>query len=236
MRHSWVQLALLTAVVLVAAYFVERRENNPELETLKTSSALVTKDKTSEQSFDFYVLSLSWSPSYCDLKGRDADREQCGGRPLGFTVHGLWPQYERGYPESCAVGEPGGVSRDILRQIQTIMPSDGLARHQWRKHGTCSGLSQSAYFSAMQDAFSKVRIPDSFQTAAKIRSVSPKQVESAFLSANPDMKADGTAVVCADGNLTEVRICLTKELAYRSCREVDSRSCRASQINLPSMK
>src|SRR5438874_4074521 len=55
--------------------------------------------------FDFYVLSLSWSPSFCEQASeRGNDRRsgaQCGGRPFSFVVHGLWPQYERGFPEYC---------------------------------------------------------------------------------------------------------------------------------------
>ena len=53
--------------------------------------------------FDFYVLSLSWSPSFCEAaseRGRSGRSQdvQCGGRPFSFVVHGLWPQYERGFP------------------------------------------------------------------------------------------------------------------------------------------
>ena len=54
--------------------------------------------------FDFYVLALSWSPSFCEAaaergnSGR-SQQIQCGGRPFSFVVHGLWPQYERGFPE-----------------------------------------------------------------------------------------------------------------------------------------
>jgi ribonuclease T2 len=235
MRRSWWQLALLAAIVLISAHFVGTSESEPKLETLELTSANVRNSKNSSHRFDFYVLSLSWSPSYCDLRGPDADPEQCAGKPLGFIAHGLWPQYERGYPESCGAGEPGEVPREVLRQIHDVMPSDGLARHQWRKHGTCSGLSQSAYFDTLWHAFVKVRIPAVFRQVQQARNISPKQIESMFLSANPAMKSDGLAVVCGRGNLSEVRICLTKELAYRSCREVDAQSCRAAQIGLPPM-
>ena len=52
--------------------------------------------------FDFYVLALSWSPSYCAIEGDGADPAQCAnGRPYAFVVHGLWPQYEKGYPRDC---------------------------------------------------------------------------------------------------------------------------------------
>src|ERR1700712_5920775 len=55
--------------------------------------------------FDFYVLSLSWSPSFCEAASERGNsgrsQAQCGGRPFSFVVHGLWPQYERGFPEYC---------------------------------------------------------------------------------------------------------------------------------------
>src|SRR5664279_6001869 len=48
--------------------------------------------------FDFYVLSLSWSPSFCEQASERGNGgrsgAQCGGRPFSFVVHGLWPQYE----------------------------------------------------------------------------------------------------------------------------------------------
>ena len=63
--------------------------------------------------FDFYVLALSWSPSFCqdsEERGREA-REQCGlGRPYSFVVHGLWPQYERGFPRSASSRRRGSTA------------------------------------------------------------------------------------------------------------------------------
>src|ERR1700742_1117182 len=58
--------------------------------------------------FDFYVFSLSWSPSFCESGGgRGNSDEQCNrGRPFAFVVHGLWPQYERGFPENCEQPAP----------------------------------------------------------------------------------------------------------------------------------
>src|SRR3712207_2977920 len=91
--------------------------------------------------FDFYVLALSWSPAYCELEGNHRDRDQCEpGRGLGFVVHGLWPQFERGYPTECG---PFGrsPSRVALAEAGDVFPSEGLARNQCRKHGSCSGKS-----------------------------------------------------------------------------------------------
>jgi ribonuclease T2 len=237
MRRSWVQLALLASLIAVAAYVADRKRPSPELETLQSSPATANAPDNKPQGFDFYVLALSWSPSYCEMKGRDADAEQCGARkPIGFTVHGLWPQYERGFPRDCAVGEPGGVDRAILRDIEDIMPSDGLARHEWRKHGACSGLSPQAYFKALTGAFAKIRIPDSYLHVDAKRSVAPKRVEADFLTANAGLPANGFAAICDGGYFTEVRICMTKDLTFRPCAQVDKNACRAASVSLPPMK
>jgi ribonuclease T2 len=183
--------------------------------------------------FVFYVLALSWSPSYCADKGGAADAEQCGlAKKLGFTTHGLWPQFERGAPQNCGTGAVN-IDRTILKDIQEIMPSDGLARHEWQKHGTCSGLSQKAYFDTMMEAVRKVEIPDLFKQAQSARQISPNAVETAFLQANPGMSAKGFAAVCGRRYLSEVRICMTKDLNFRECPEVDRKACRANSAMMP---
>jgi ribonuclease T2 len=234
-NRSWVGLALLAGLIVIAAYVADGQRTAPELETIQTSSARKQTQHTVQHGFDFYVLALSWSPSYCEIKGSEADAEQCGRKPLGFTVHGLWPQYERGFPEDCAIGKPSVVSRDILRKIDTVLPADGLAHHQWRKHGTCSGLTQEAYFRTLSDAFTKITIPDEYRSIDKARTASPKRVEADFRAANPGISANGFAPVCNGGYLTEVRICMTKELDFRACAEVDKNSCRAGNVKLPPM-
>src|SRR5690349_19561279 len=79
--------------------------------------------------FDFYVLALSWSPSYCEAaKERAPDRtpqQQCTARPYHFVIHGLWPQYERGFPRDCQVPAPR-LNRNIVSSMLDVMPSPRL--------------------------------------------------------------------------------------------------------------
>jgi ribonuclease T2 len=96
--------------------------------------------------FDFYVLSLSWSPSFCDAAStRVQEQSECGPRGYSFVVHGLWPQYERGFPRSCQVPPPR-LPRQIASSMLDLMPAPQLVYHEWDEHGTCSGLSAAAYF------------------------------------------------------------------------------------------
>src|SRR5215470_20396083 len=67
--------------------------------------------------FDFYVLSLSWSPSFCDAAGDRAARQaECVQRPFSFVVHGFWPQYEKGFPEFCQQPAPR-LDRNIVSSM-----------------------------------------------------------------------------------------------------------------------
>ncbi|SDU28778.1 ribonuclease T2 [Stappia sp. ES.058] len=184
--------------------------------------------------FDYYVLSLSWSPSYCARAGRNAAPTQCrAAKPFGFIVHGLWPQYERGYPDFCDGTGPREPSYQTTGEILDIMPSRNLVRHQWRKHGSCSGLSPDAYFDLTREAFAKIRIPAAFRTIESGSRMDAGAVETAFRLANPGLDDGAMAVACQHGRLSEVRICLTRDLAFRSCRTVDRRGCRQKQIHVP---
>lgn len=186
--------------------------------------------------FDFYVLSLSWSPSYCEAEGEEANRQQCStARPYAFVVHGLWPQFERGFPENCRTDEPD-VSNATLRTLYDIMPAAGLIRYQWKKHGSCTGLDQDDYFAVLRAARESVTIPPEFRRLDAYRTLDPDDAEAAFLKANQSLPRDAVAVTCDKRYLREVRICMTRDLEFRSCPEIDRRDCRLSKVVMPPVR
>jgi ribonuclease T2 len=187
--------------------------------------------------FDFYVLALSWSATWCEFTGERRGSDQCeSGRNPGFVLHGLWPQYERGYPAFCGP-EGRNAPRAAMERAERIFPSSGLARHQWRKHGTCSGESPTAYFDAAAEARAKILIPPPLVAPDNDRRWDVIEVERAFSAANPGLRPDMMAVTCRRGRLEEVRICLTRDLrAFRPCPEVDRDSCRVVEIIVPAAR
>ena len=191
--------------------------------------------------FDFYVLTLSWSPSFCEASAernggnRNAQREQCGERPFSFVVHGLWPQYERGFPEFCQGPSPR-LNRNIVSSMLDLMPSPRLIFHEWDRHGTCSGLSANAYFENVRRARAVVKIPEAYIDVQAPLTVSPHEVEEAFIKANPGMTNAGISVACDSRRLNEVRICLTKDLKFHDCAEVDRRACRRDKLVMPPVR
>lgn len=186
-------------------------------------------------SFDFYVLSLSWSPQYCASKGRSADTQQCKStKPFGFIVHGLWPQNERGYPKDCTTSL--APTRDEIRAIADLTPSAGLVRHEWQKHGSCSGLSPDNYFKAVRAAHQAVVIPAQFKNSRSTFSLSANQIENSFMQSNPLLKSNAIAVACDSQKLTEVRVCMTKSMQFRACPEVDRAGCRVQTVTIEPVK
>jgi len=164
-------------------------------------------------SFDYYLLSLSWSPEFCAETLRDNEL-QCA-RPYAFVAHGLWPQNERGYPRDCQTRER--VENATIDHMLPIMPSRGLVIHEWRAHGACSGLGADEYFSTVERAYRSIRIPERYQGIGDSLSVDGAQLKREFIEANPGIQSGGIALQCSGRYLQEVRICLDKRLSPRAC-------------------
>ena len=183
--------------------------------------------------FDFYVLSLSWSPAYCASQGSDADPRQCNtAKPLGFIVHGLWPQYERGSPDYCGGSDP---TRAEIDSVRDLTPSPGLLRHEWEKHGSCSGLSVRDYYKVMRAARQKVTVPAQFANPQQGFSIPAQTIEQAFIRANPGLNAQSIAAACPQNDFAEIRICLDMALNFRACPEVDRAGCRSQSVSIEPM-
>jgi len=189
--------------------------------------------------FDFYVLALSWSPSYCEsVKQRAPDRQpglQCGGRPFSFVVHGLWPQYDQGFPSYCQVPAER-LTRSIVSGMLDLMPSPRLIFHEWQRHGTCSGLTPSAYFETLRKARTVVKIPADFLDPPSPVTVSPAAVADAFVKANPGLTRAAMAIACDKTRLIEVRLCITKEFAFHDCAEVVQHGCKRDKVVMPAVR
>ncbi len=218
-----ISLVLMSLVLLVAAGVAsaqDRRQNAPG-------------------EFDFYVLSLSWSPSFCEAASERGNSgrsgAQCGDRPFSFVVHGLWPQYERGFPEYCQRSAEW-LDRNIMTSMLDLMPAPGLIFNEWKKHGTCSGLGGRAYFETIRKARAAVKIPEEFLQLAEPKSIAPGELEEAFIKVNPGLSASAISVTCDSKRLSEVRVCLSKDLQFRACEELDRRACRRDQVLMPPVR
>ncbi len=179
--------------------------------------------------FDYYVLSLSWSPQYCASEARPGD-PQCQ-RPYAFVLHGLWPQNERGWPRDCGRGEY--LSESLIDRALNFMPSRSLIIHEWRQHGVCSGLSAEDYFARAEQAYRKVRIPARYSNLGQPLSTSVARIEADFLADNPALRPEMLSSQCSGRYFRELRVCLTRQLQPRACGTDLKDRCGSSVLLRP---
>ncbi len=176
--------------------------------------------------FDYYVLALSWSPNWCALEGDARRSPQCrDDSGHGWVLHGLWPQYDRGWPSFCRTTEPQPTTA-MTEAMADIMGTSGLAWHQWRKHGVCSGLTARDYFALSRRAYDSITRPAVFRQLDRPVRLPARLIEEAFLRDNPGLAPDMLTVTCRDGRIQEVRICLTRSLDPVTCGADVIRDCR----------
>ncbi len=186
--------------------------------------------------FDYYVMSLSWSSNWCALEGDDRNDPQCdAGRGLTWTVHGLWPQNDTGYPSYCRT-TARDPSRGETASMSDIMGGSGLAFYQWKKHGRCSGLTAGDYYATMRNAYKSITVPPIFAEITKDLKVPASVIEDAFIEANPDFARDQITVTCKAEMIQEVRICLTKDLDPRRCGPDVIRDCTLKNAGLDAVR
>jgi ribonuclease T2 len=169
--------------------------------------------------FDYWVLSLSWSPQYCKTH---PGGEQCG-QPRGLIVHGLWPQYERGYPDYC--GNRERVPQEIVERILPLTPDADLIHQQWRKHGSCSGMPVDEYFLNVERARRNIALPPSLSVDTPGLESSLSELEDSFIELNPRLDHGHLALQCKGRWLSEIRICLDRAFQPRVCGEDVRDSC-----------
>ena len=189
--------------------------------------------------FDYFVLSLSWSPTYCATTGRNDETQCAPGRNFAFVVHGLWPQHQNGWPEFCDTKE-GWVEQPQIDAMMDIMPSKKLIIHEWKKHGSCAGVSQADYFRAVRLLFDKVKIPARYLSPTADVFTTPAQLVTDFVKTNRDLTTEMISVQCGNARdrarLSELRICLNKRGDFVRCGGNERRLCNARTLVMPHVR
>jgi len=177
--------------------------------------------------FDFYVLAMSWSPDFCSGRG-GKDSEQCGpGKNPGFVLHGLWPQYQKGFPQNCSsVPFPS----QLKQEFPGLFPNDRLYTHEWRRHGTCSGLAPREYLSLAQKLKQAAPLPPRYRNLHEPVRTTTAAFKKEFKMVNANLSDNGMAVFCSGSGrfLKEVFLCYNRQGKPAACSsEILSKSARS---------
>ena len=185
--------------------------------------------------FDYYMLTLSWAPDFCAQSKGAGPAAECGaGRKIGFVVHGFWPQSNAGRgPENCGKAKP--VAASLAQSLLSYIPTTSLVQHEWKAHGTCSGLSAADYFGALKKARDSVTIPAQFQAPAQAMKLTPGAIEASFAAANPSFPPTAFVTSCTGGALQEARICFSKNFTPQACTK-GAGECTMASINVLPVK
>jgi ribonuclease T2 len=207
MRLRQLCLALVTGILATAAF----------------ASSASAQNKGEPGKFDFYLMNLSWSPEFCSIRGTSPE---CAARP-GFILHGLWTQNNDGtYPVFCSE-EPAPAN---LAQNLDITPDPALLRHEWAKHGTCSGVGPQRFFAMEHQAFRSLKIPSQFEHIDREISLTPNAILDLFAQANPEFPRGSILLSCGRNHLTAIEACFSKDLRPIVCQGL--RSCRANSVKI----
>ncbi len=189
-RRPAMTLAGLLAAVLTALLY-------------RCSDTAATKTAAAPGSFDFYLLDVTHESAWCDdgnsQKGqcRRLDRAAVDTRPL--VLHGLWPEYQSpgSYPSNCAA-QPLRLSSALRERLAEVMPGslEGLDEHEWRKHGSCTGLDPETYFNESIRLAERVNksLVSTLRSAAG-GSTSGAALRASLASTDPEL-ADSMVFVC----------------------------------------
>ncbi len=187
--------------------------------------------------FDYYVVSLSWTPTWCEQTGDARKSPQCeSGKGHGFTLHGLWPQYtDGGWPSFCRTAERN-PSRAMTNDMADIMGTSGLAWHQWKKHGRCTGLSAADYYALSREAYGKINRPAVLRKLKKDIQLPASVIEDAFMEANPKLLQNQVTITCKARQIQEVRICMNKNLELTKCGRDVIKDCSLRDAGLAKIR
>lgn len=175
--------------------------------------------KTFRSGEHVWVLALSWSPEFCYQKSKEGSSDkfsQCAENKA-FVVHGLWPEKE----VSHCLSE-NEISQRALQEASDVFADKGLMRHEWKKHGACSGLNSDEYFSKAEAAFRALNLETE---NSQEKTLDKESYLEELKKRNPSLNPQNVALMCSGRHLRELRVCLDSAFKMTACSSSLRSSC-----------
>lgn len=176
--------------------------------------------KNNDIATDYYALSLSWSPQFCNSGAGKSEnnRWQCTDNSFGFVVHGLWPQSARAqrndeHPRHCKA--PEILPAATIKPHLCTMPGAQLVQDEWIKHGSCAFPNAKAYLDQIEVLYRNLVLPE-----LRAGRTTAGAVRKSIVDANraKGLKAEHVQISVLSGNrFSEALICYDKQFKFKAC-------------------
>ncbi|XP_042510427.1 ribonuclease 2 isoform X1 [Macadamia integrifolia] len=191
-----------------------------------------------QREFDYFALALQWPGTYCQRTHHCCSSNACcrgSNSPTGFTIHGLWPDYNDGTWPACCRRSSFNMTEisSFLGVLQKYWPSLSCGSpstcfggrglfwaHEWEKHGTCSFpviRDEYSYFLTALNLYFKYNVTGIMNDAGYVASNSEKYPSGSIISAIENAVGASPLLVCSHGAVKEISLCFDKDLKPRDC-------------------
>ena len=234
-KRSLIPLAAVFLIFMIAALVVYGGLNPDAGSPAASPTPRFAATYNNSARFEYFILALSWEPEYCATSGSGDVQECAAGKKLGFVLHGLWPQYQNGYPSSCSLEK---LSPAVQTRYAGLFPSQGLMAYEWEKHGTCSGLAPESYLALVQQLKESVAAPATFNAPGTSFRITPGQIRQAFSQMNPFLSEASIEMNCSESGqyLKEVYLCFGLDGNPAACgydiHKDTLKSCQAADFSV----
>ncbi|CAK9322124.1 unnamed protein product [Citrullus colocynthis] len=189
--------------------------------------------------FDYFVLALQWPATSCKNAGKCCPANGCcrgDDSPTEFTIHGLWPQYNKGGWPSCCTDENFDENEisTLTEDIQKYWPTyrcgttstchrtkGSFWTHEYEKHGTCSApviVGEYDYFLTTLTIFSKYNVTKVLVDAGFVASNTEKYpIEDVVAAIKKEFNATPKITCAKNGAVKELWLCFDKSFEPRDC-------------------
>jgi len=123
-----------------------------------TSCEAQALGRNTPSEFDYYALVLGWAPSYCLTEG-PLRREL--GKAARLRAARAMAAMREGLARGLLYRQTAMGATSVIDEMRDIMPSKGVIIHEYRTHGTCSGLDPVQYFGVVRELYERVKVPES---------------------------------------------------------------------------
>lgn len=235
----------LKLLVLAALFLTAIASEAAQFFSSKPCRRSQSSHRKNDSRFDYFLFVQQWPGSYCDTK-KGCCFPESGEPGPAFGIHGLWPNRNDGtYPRKCEnvqfnPNELEEVMDNMHKSWGTLScnsrSNEDFWKHEWSKHGTCSGLTQGRYFQASLELYNRFDIAGALRDAGILPDDQHYSIVS-IASALTNILGHSPQIVCNQdprGNLQlhEVRFCVAKDASTLIECPVRS-SCRGLMVQFP---